>query len=294
MQKELLPNLANREKHLESYLGKYPAKEVLEVGKSILGKSIYCYKIGSGKKNILAVGAHHGMEYITASVLYDFIDFITEKSARGVSSYGINLAFLLEKFTFWIIPCVNPDGVEMHLCGQENSPLMKRQIIMNGSGDFSAWQANSRGVDLNHNYNAGFMEYKRIEMRENILPGKTRFSGEYPESEPETRAVASFVRVLAPNMLISFHTQGGEIFYSPKSERVFKIAHRAAKSVGYEAKEAAGHSAYGGLSDYAGGVLGIPSFTVELGKGTNPLPFSSLGSLSLVARKLLILLPTYL
>lgn len=294
MQKEFLPTLENRKKHLENYLGKYPKNEVFEVGKSILGKSINCYKIGSGKGNILAVGAHHAMEYVTASVLYDFIDFIAEKGTRGESAYGVNLGFLLKKFTFWIIPCVNPDGVETQLMGQENSPLMKRQLVMNGSGDFSRWQANSRGVDLNHNYDAGFLEYKRIEARENILPGKTRFSGEYPESEPETRAVATLLRTLMPRAVVSFHTQGGEIFYSPKTDVVRRAAERMAHSVGYVTKEAAGYAAYGGLSDYSGTALGIPSFTVELGRGENPLPISLQKSLSLVARKLLITLPTHL
>ena len=31
------------------------------------------------------------------------------------------------------------------------------------SDDFSHWQANARGVDLNHNYDSGFYEYKKIE-----------------------------------------------------------------------------------------------------------------------------------
>ena len=53
-------------------------------------------------------------------------------------------------------------------------------------GDFTHWQANARGVDLNHNYDAGFLEYKQIEAEQGILGGgPTRYSGECPESEPE-------------------------------------------------------------------------------------------------------------
>ena len=44
------------------------------LGKSILGAPIDIYKIGNGPTNILYVGAHHGAEYITASLLYSFIE----------------------------------------------------------------------------------------------------------------------------------------------------------------------------------------------------------------------------
>lgn len=295
MQKEFTFDVGKRKEYLKRFNKEYPCYDTGLLGRSILGKDIDYYKIGNGKKHIVAVGAHHGMEYITAAALYSFVDFLAEKATRGMIWNGINLEFLLKKFTYWIIPCINPDGVDMNINGIEKTPLYERQLRMNGGSlNFSDWQSNARGVDLNHNYNWGFFEYKRAEEENGIQAGKTRFAGEYPESEPETKALANLIRTVSPCAVVSFHSQGEEIFAKPESESTKRLAERLAVSVGYKFSTAEGLASYGGLSDYTGGVLGIPSFTVEVGKGKNPLPDSSLRGICDVVRKLLVFLPTRL
>ena len=289
------PDAQLRKSKLAELLERYPSLTATVIGRSMLGRDIDCFRIGEGKRSILALGAHHAMEHITTLALYDFIEFLAERSERAAACCGVNVAFLLSRFSFFIVPCVNPDGVELQLNGAKEGPMYSRELRMNdGSSDFSRWQANARGVDLNHNYAYGFAEYKRIEAAEGILPGKTRYSGEYPESEPETKSISNFVRILAPAAVVSLHTQGEEIFSMPKTDRVEKIAKRLAEKVGYKHSIAKGHAAYGGLSDFTGESLGIPSFTVELGLGENPLPEKQLIPISERVRKLLVLLPTYL
>lgn len=289
------PDTEFRKSRLADLTERHPTLEATVIGKSMLDRDIDCFRIGEGKRSILAVGAHHGMEHITSLALYDFIEFLVDKGERGLSYAGINIPYLLSKFSFFVVPCVNPDGVELQLSGAKEGPMYLRQLRMNGGDlDFSRWQANARGVDLNHNYAYGFAEYKRIETAEQIMPGKTRYSGEHPESEPESKAVAGLVRALAPSAVVSLHTQGEEIFSMPRTESVEKTAARLAAGIGYKHMEARGHAAYGGLSDFCGGVLGIPSFTVELGKGENPLPNTQLPAISERVRRMLILLPTYL
>jgi g-D-glutamyl-meso-diaminopimelate peptidase len=259
-----------------SYIEKNGNVELYKIGKSILSEDITVYKLGTGKRHILYVGAHHGAEYITQSVLYEFILHLMNNSERPGVYRGIDIDFLLKTFSFWIIPCVNPDGCDMNVIGAVSNPLYERQKRMNGSVDFTGWQANARGVDLNHNYDYGFYEYKRLEALEGIVAGRTRYSGEYPESEPESKAVASFVRALMPSLVISLHTQGEEIFASPDICKVKRILYTLEAKTGYKASTPSGLSAYGGLCDYTGNVLGIPSFTIELGKGINPLPYSQI------------------
>ena len=268
--------------------------DFFEIGKSILGRSIMSYKIGHGKKHILYVGAHHGSEYITASVLMNFILFMMDKATRPRTFSNINTEFLLQKFTFWIVPCLNPDGVELAIGGLANSPLYDRLLRMNGSFDFTHWQANARGVDLNHNYDFGFLEYKCLEAREKITEGRTRYSGNYPESEPETSALASFVRALMPSLIISLHSQGREIYFSPHDDKTKALAERVGKRLSYSVEYPEGLSAYGGLCDYTGSSLFIPSLTIEVGKGENPLPYSSLPTLSNRLCPILYLAPTLL
>ena len=265
------------------------------IARSILGKEIWCYKIGCGKRAILAVGAHHALEYITSAALYEFISDIAKEVARGGTSFGVDLRFLLQKFTFWIIPCLNPDGVCLHLFGTQENPLSARQIKMNADSEsFSDWQANARGVDLNHNYEYGFYEYKHYEKIHGIEAGKTKYSGEYPESEPETSALSNLARLIFPSAVISFHTQGAEVFSAPETNKVGRISKRLAHALGYRFSKPEGSALYGGFCDYTGYVLGIPSFTVELGKGKNPLPMKQLSNVAEAIKKALILLPTYI
>ncbi len=290
-----LPNKDGREEFLKLVNAKFPETETGILTKSILGEEISYFKIGVGKRKIISVAAHHGMEYITAAALYNVILIFLDNLTRHGASYGVNVAFLLQKFTFWFVPCLNVDGVDMVLSGVKENPLRDRQIRMNGGGDFSSWQSNARGVDLNHNYDFGFYEYKRLEAKENILPGKTRFSGEYPESEPETRALANLVRVVSPELILSFHSQGEEVFFRPrKNGKSLRIAKKCARLLDYKLSVPDGLSDYGGLSDYAGEALGIPSLTVEVGKGKNPLPMSKLPAITEKLYKLHCLAPKML
>lgn len=71
------------------------------------------------------------------------------------------------------------------------------------------WQANIKGVDLNHNYNASWYESKIAEESYGVYgPGPTRYGGPYPESEPESRSVADFTRNHNFRLILAYHSQG--------------------------------------------------------------------------------------
>ena len=290
-----LPNRCERLNVFKEINEKYKSIETGVLAKSILSSEIHYYKIGCGRRNIISVGAHHGMEHITSAVLYNIIEKMGDFLTRDRAAYGTNIPFLLQKFTFWFIPCLNPDGVDISLFEKPPSPLCERILQMNGGENLKLWQANARGVDLNHNYDFRFAEYKIIETENGILPGRTRFSGEDPESEAETRALANLVRVIAPDLILSFHTQGEEVYVRPRgSEKASRIGKICAKILEYELSLPTGLADYGGLSDYAGEILGLTSLTVELGKGENPLPYSLLQSIFERVFKLDCLMPNYL
>ena len=157
-------------------------------------------------------------------------------------------------------------------------------------GDFSHWQANARGVDLNHNYKEGFDSYKAVERERGICPGPTLYSGEYPESEPESRFAASLVRALRPCLTVSLHSQGEELYFT---ERAAACAGWFSGVTGYSLSVAEGTAKYGGLTDYVG-ALGLAGITVELGRGVNPLGEDCIPRLSGRVLGALIRLPTKL
>ena len=174
---------------------------------------------------------------------------------------------------------LNPDGVDYQINGvSQDNILYDRLIKMNGgSNDFHLWQANGRGVDLNHNYNCGFAEYKRLEYEMNIIDGApTKYSGESPESEAEVAYLCNYLR-FNDNIgaVISLHSQGEEIYCEsrgyapPESIRNAQIARRL---TGYRIANTEGTASMGGLLDWVTRECGIPCLTLECGKGKNPLP----------------------
>ncbi len=261
------------------------------LGRSILSREIECYRIGSGEKYILVAAAHHALESITVNIAFLLMDILMSKMETG-SVNGVNCKLLLSNYSFMILTCVNPDGIELRMHGASDTPLYDRQMRMSG-GSFSSWQANARGVDLNHNYNFRFAEYKYIERERGITAGPTLYSGEFPESEPEVRTVANLVRTLMPRAVVSLHSQGEQIFSMPRDRAVRRIAERLGSICGYSVCEPADTACFGGLCDYCGN-LGIPSFTYELGRGKNPLPESDIIPIFKRVYPSLALLPTML
>lgn len=265
-----------------------PRVRYQRIGRSILGRDINAYFFGEGGRRVVYFAAHHASESITCNLLFAFMHAFLNSEIPC----GVDRELLFKRFTYVCVPCVNPDGIELRMHGPENSPLRDRQCAMTKDG-YSTWQANARGVDLNHNYSAGFAEYKILEREMGVQAGRGLFSGEYPESEPECRAVMRLVRAIMPSGLISLHTQGEEIFYQPRCAASRRIAERMAKRSGYTVSTPSGTAQYGGLSDCTG-TLGIPSFTVEAGRGINPLPETDLFRIFPRLAVMLALFPTML
>ena len=267
---------------IQGLIHRYSFLKVGSIGKSIFGKNIPLLTLGNGKKSVIYIGAHHGMEWITSALLIRFAEDFCKEYKDGTHIFDVSVKVLFETRTIHIVPMLNPDGIEYSLHGiTENNILRDRLIKMNSdSSDFSHWQANARGVDLNHNYNSGFEEYKIVERSLNLNNGApSKYSGEYSESEPETRALCNFVRFERPDLAITLHTQGEEIYYTSGEKSTatsLPIAKTLSRLTGYKISFPSGTAKYGGFTDWFIEEFDKPSFTLECGLGENPLPFSDL------------------
>ena len=264
-----------------------------QIGYSILGRRLHSLSLGNGKRARLYVATHHAMEWPTSVVLLRLISELCDGLCKEKEGFFGELRDFLEENRLIFIPMLNPDGVELQIKGAKKGDLLyERQIKMNRcSEDFSHWQANARGVDLNHNYNAGFYEYKRIERELEIEgPCATRYSGEHPESEPEVSALCNLIRALDVERIYTLHTQGEEIFYTSgekELEKSLEIGKELERLSGYKLSRPEGAAAYGGLIDWAITKKDIPSFTIECGLGKNPLPPSDAKEIYEKIRKML-------
>ena len=259
---------------------RYECCRLSEVGKSLCGRPLYLLRVGSGEIPVLYAGAFHGLEGITAALLVHFCRRLCQAQESGLTVYGIPVRPLLARCTLYCVPMVNPDGVEIALDGPRKAGPFRDQTEPLYRANGGKWQANARGVDINHNFDAGWNILREMETVSGITgPAATRYGGPYPHSEPETRGIINLIYAFQPRRLYSFHSQGEEIFWEygglqvPQAE---SIARALSALSGYTLVKNSGLASHGGLKDWFIQEFRRPGFTIEIGKGENPLPIEDL------------------
>ena len=232
---------------------------LLNIGKSLCGRTIYAAKIGHGNPFALIAAGFHGTEYLTVLA-----------ALRYAAEYNLPRCVM-------IVPCVNPDGTEIAINGFSSLGYCAdtaRRICP----DKNRWKANARGVDINHNFNACWREVKRRELDAGITkPACTRFGGLRPESEPETRAMVRLCRRFPFERVLALHSQGREIYWNFKNcapKKGYELAKKMSLASGYELTEPETIADGGGFKDWFLKEFRREGFTAEIGLGENPLPLS--------------------
>ncbi len=180
--------------------------------RSILGAEIPICRLGQGKKTVVFVAGHSGRDLLLSLVLLDFLRDYRVQYQKKARVLDTSIAYLFAERSIVLVPLLNPDGARYVQEGvNENNPLFSRVLQMSGGADFTSWQANARGVDLSHNYSAGFIAHKEWERTKGIIGGGgSGYGGEYPESEPETAALCRYLRFLGEDILGVIELQLGD------------------------------------------------------------------------------------
>jgi len=156
-----------------------PDEECFEIGRSAQGRPIQAVRLGSGEIRLALMGSiHGGWERNTerlVSLMHEHFRAHPVEIPRGLAVY--------------FVPTTNPDGIEM------------------GSGPEAAW--NARGVDLNRNFDTPNWSpdaFGRVGGRYGPSGMRRGAGGAAPFSEPETQAIAGFIRGHAITVVISYHS----------------------------------------------------------------------------------------
>ena len=271
--KKIIEQLDERYKFLSCHI----------IGRSCAGRSIYALKLGSGSEYVLYAGAFHGTERITCTLLLKFVEEFCYALEHGIQIAGVDARRAIYEKGLMIVPLVNPDGCEISLKGAAGCGCYSSKILSLCKGDFEHWNANLRGVDINHNFDAGWESLRKLESKAGIFgPAPGRFGGYRPESEPETLALTELCRRIKIRQVIAFHTQGEIIYHTYGSKivaRSAKMAEIMSGSSGYRLAVAEGLAEGGGFKDWFISEFNRPGFTIEAGLGINPLPASDLDAI---------------
>jgi len=274
------------ELQIQGLRARYPFLETGTIGTSVMGKNLYYIRLGRGAREVSYNGAHHANEWITTPVLMKFVENYAKAFSTGGNIRGYNIPSIFNSSSIYIIPMVNPDGVDLVTRWPNyTNPVYQNAARLNTSGLPlpRVWKANIRGVDLNLNYPAAWEEEKRLELEMGITsPAPRDYGGEAPLSEPESIAMYNFTRRHNFRLVIAYHTQGEVIYWdfmnlAPPESRT--IANIFARASGYTPIGIAGEAAYAGYKDWFIQDFRRPGFTIELGRGVNPLPITQFNSI---------------
>ena len=272
---------------VEGLTVRYPFLESKSAGSSVMGRQIPLLRIGTGKKQVFYSASFHANESITTPVLLKYAEDYARAYVRGEALQGTQASKLYEENTLWLMPLVNPDGVDLV------NGLLTEGAYYDRAAKIAAdypqipfpdgWKANINGVDLNLQFPAGWENAREIKYAQGYTsPAPRDYVGETPLSEPESRAVAEVTLAQDFMLILAYHTQGEVIYwkyldYDPAGSR--EIADYFAAVSGYAVEETPAVSGYAGYKDWFIMTYNRPGYTIEAGLGENPLPMSQFGQI---------------
>ena len=245
------------------------------------GRPVRTLVIGNGPRKVIYTAAHHANEWITTPVLLKFVEEFAEAIRSGGSIFDTDARRLAEQTTIYTVPMVNPDGVAL-VTGDLTSNEEGYGEALRLAANYpqipfpNGWKANLKGVDLNLNYPAGWLQARENKFLQGFTqPGPRDYVGAAPLDQPETRALAGYTEFLDPALVLAYHSQGRVIYW--QFEDVFvpgarELGERFSRVSGYELADTPFESAFAGYKDWFIKFFRRPGYTIEVGEGENPLP----------------------
>ena len=261
---------------------RYPFLRSGSIGKSVLGRPLWSLEIGGGENRVLYNAAHHANEWITTPLLLKFLEQLCIAYASGGSLFGTPAGELLDYVRLSLIPCLNPDGIDLVTGELSSGPAWEQARSLALSYPRypfpEGWKANIRGVDLNLQYPAGWERAREIKFAQgSVSPAPADFVGSAPLSAPESRALYDWTYRFDPSLVLAYHSQGEVIYwkyldYQP--ENSLPIARLFGEVSGYAVEETPYASGFAGYKDWFIQDFNRPGYTIEVGRGVNPLPLT--------------------
>ncbi len=180
--------------HARRLAATYRFIDLFSVGESVMEKKLYCLRLGRGGKKVCVAAAEKGTEYLESELSMQFLEKYAEAVNCGVPLFGKSARALFCAVSLYLLPMINPDGVDIALHGLDiTNPHHRRLISRAGIHSFSrVWQANANGVELGF---GGIIK-------------KATLSG-----EPEAVAVAEFIQAERFSSVVWVRSRQSRAYY---------------------------------------------------------------------------------
>lgn len=189
---------------LEELMKEFPFLHTEIQGRSALGRGIFSFSIGKSSNSALAVGGFYGTDFLSSLLLMLFTERLCRCVKYGSQMCGTDVKKALSQVGITIIPCINPDGREIAIKGFESAKNLCSYLSDISPEGYENWNANAFGTDISRNFSKGWSQYRRREYENGCaVPSAAGCSGEYAESEAETRVLTRLCRLKSFTRCIS-------------------------------------------------------------------------------------------
>lgn len=267
----------------QGLLARYPFLKQQTLTTTDYGRPVLCLTCGSGQRVVSYNASHHANEWITTPLVLRFLERYCNAYVRNSTIFSYPAQELFQRCTLYLVPMVNPDGVDLVTGAIPQNSFEYRQA-RNLAENYpqipfpDGWKANLNGVDLNLNYPAGWDQAREIKFSQGFtLPGPRDFVGNAPLDQPEAAAMARLTQQIDPALTLSYHTQGQVIYWkylNIEPEGAREIGEEFSRVSGYELEDTPFSSGFAGYKDWFILIYNRPGYTIEAGIGQNPLPLS--------------------
>ena len=261
----------------------YPFCRTEVITSTIFERPLRTLVIGTGQRKVMYSAAHHANEWITTLILLKFAEDFAEAIQTNSQIFGQDAKQLAEAVTIYMVPMVNPDGVDL-VVGAIQPGSMQYELAQGLSQNYpevpfpEGWKANLLGVDLNLQYPAGWLQAREIKFSQGYTqPGPRDYVGRAPLNQRETKALAGYTEYIDPALILAYHSQGKEIYWRFEDYEVpgaEELGQKLAQVSGYTLADTVYESGFAGYKDWFIKYFRKPGYTVEVGQGENPLPLS--------------------
>lgn len=197
---------------------KYPFAGCTVCARSWGGRALFTLSLGQTRGATLYLGCINACDGETAFALIRLFENMCRAYENGTKLCGIRLNEILKNRGVIILPCVNPDGMEMRRYGAVAAGCYAGLVQRLSADGFEDWRANAAGVDLSHNISDDWRRVREAGKSVGYTsPGAKFYGGKTQLSEPESRAVVKLCRLHDVRHIVEvrkgnngLYTAGGE------------------------------------------------------------------------------------
>lgn len=250
----------------------YDIGDSWETTQGIANRDILAVKISDNvfvdedEPEVLVMALHHAREWVSSELVTELIRNIT-------SQYGVDdrISWLVDNRELWIIPIVNPDGLEYAL---NVDSMWRKNRRLNWDGSY--------GVDLNRNYNGsenGDPLGAWGGVGASHTPSNSVYCGEFAFSEPETVAIRDLTYARDFQIAFDIHSYSEMVMWpwgyttnrTADDASMVRIGTELAAINGYTAAQSVGlYPTTGDSLDWLYGGAHVYPFLFEIGTEFQP------------------------